>query len=211
MSDEQRTEQWYADRLGKLTASRVADMLARTKSGWSTSRANYLAELVLERITGKRADGFVSSAMQRGTDLEGDARIAYEFRTNATIEPVGFVPHPTVPMSGASPDGLIGTDGLVEFKCPNSATHMDTLSAGAVPDKYVLQIQWQLACTGRKWCDFVSFDPRFPEAMTLFIKRLERDDARIAEIENQAVLFLNDVEAQVRILQQRYNPMEKAA
>lgn len=210
MDDLQRTEEWYRQRLGKLTGSRVADMLARTKSGWSTSRANYLAELVLERITGKRADAYVSPAMQRGTDLEESARIAYEFRTNATIEPVGFVDHPTVPMSGASPDGLIGDDGLVEFKCPNSATHMDTLSAGTVPDKYVLQIQWQMACTGRAWCDFVSFDPRFPEAMTLFIQRVERDDKRIAEIENQAVLFLNDVEAQVRLLKQRYE-MEKAA
>lgn len=210
MDDLQRTEEWYRQRLGKLTGSRVADMLARTKSGWSTSRANYLAELVLERITGKRADAYVSPAMQRGTDLEESARIAYEFRTNATIEPVGFVDHPTIPMSGASPDGLIGADGLVEFKCPNSATHMDTLSAGTVPDKYVLQIQWQMACTGRAWCDFVSFDPRFPEAMTLFIQRVERDDKRIAEIENQAVLFLNDVEAQVRLLKQRYE-MEKAA
>jgi putative phage-type endonuclease len=210
MDDLQRTEEWYRQRLGKLTGSRVADMLARTKSGWSTSRANYLAELVLERITGKRADAYVSPAMQRGTDLEESARIAYEFRTNATIEPVGFVDHPTIPMSGASPDGLIGADGLVEFKCPNSATHMDTLSAGTVPDKYVLQIQWQMACTGRAWCDFVSFDPRFPEAMTLFIQRVERDGKRIAEIENQAVLFLNDVEAQVRLLKQRYE-MEKAA
>lgn len=201
---EQRSEEWFAERLGKLTASRVADMMARTKSGYSTSRANYAAELVLERLTGTRVEGFTNAAMQWGADKEPDARAGYEFRTNSTVELVGFVPHPLIPMSGASPDGLVGDDGLVEIKCPIPATHMDTLSADSIADKYVLQMQWQMACTGRQWCDFVSYDPRFPQEMALFIRRVPRDAKRIAEIENEAVLFLNDVEAQVRLLRRRY-------
>lgn len=207
---EQRTEEWIAERLGKLTASRVADMLARTKSGWGAGRANYLAELVLERLTGKPVDSYVSPAMQWGTDNEPAARAAYEYRMDATVELVGFVPHPTIPMSGASPDGFVGEDGLVEFKCPNSATHMETLTEGKVPERYRLQMLWQMACTGRQWADFVSYDPRFPEEMTLFVSRVERDDARIAEIESEAVLFLNDVEAQVRLLRRRYELREAA-
>lgn len=200
----QGSDEWRQERLGKLTGSRIADMLARTKSGWGAGRANYLAELVLERMTGVPLEGFMSSAMQWGTDHEPDARAAYEYRTNATVELVGFVPHPTVPMSGSSPDGLVGDKGLVEFKCPNSATHIETLTVGQVPDKYVLQMQWQMACTGREWCDFCSFDPRFPEEMVMFVQRVERDRARIAEIENEAVLFLNEVDAQVRLLRRKY-------
>jgi putative phage-type endonuclease len=210
MTDLQRTDAWYAERRGKLTASRVADMLACTKSGWGASRANYMAELVLERLTGATTDSYVNAAMQWGIDHEDDARAGYEFRSNATVELVGFVPHPTIPMSGASPDGLVGTDGLVEIKCPSPATHMETLSEGDVPEKYRLQMQWQMACTGRQWCDFVSFDPRFPEEMALFIRRVERDSKRIAEIEEQAVLFLNDIEAQVRLLRNRYALAEAA-
>jgi len=207
---EQRSAEWHQERLGNLTASRVADMLTRTKTGWGASRGNYLAELVLERLTGVPTEGFSSAAMQWGTDHEPDARAAYEYRTNATVELVGFVPHPVIPMSGASPDGLVGDNGLVEFKCPNSATHMETLTAGAVPEKYRLQMQWQMACTGRDWCDFVSFDPRFPEEMVMFITRVDRASAKITEIENEAVLFLNEVEAQVRLLRQRYE-MKTAA
>lgn len=201
----QGSEEWHAERLGKLTASRVADMLARTKSGWGASRGNYLAELVLERLTGTRTEGYMNAAMAWGTEHEPDARAGYEFRTNATVELVGFVPHPSIPMSGASPDGLVGEDGLVEFKCPSPATHMETLTEGAVPEKYRLQMLWQMACTGRKWCDFVSFDPRFPEEMVMFISRVERDEEKIKEIEHEAVLFLNDVDAQVRLLRRRYD------
>lgn len=201
---EQGGEEWIAARLGKVTASRIADMLARTKSGWSTSRANYAAELVTERLTGIQTDSFKSAAMQWGTDVEPVAKVAYEFVRDAAVEPVGFIDHATIPMAGASPDGLVSDDGLVEVKCPLTATHIATLLDGKVPSRYVLQMQWQMACTGRAWCDFVSFDPRLPEEMRLFVHRVPRDDAKIAEVENEVVLFLNEVDATVRALTKRY-------
>lgn len=212
MSDfiEQGSEAWHQLRLGKVTASRIADMLARTKSGWSTSRANYASELVIERLTGSPTEGFKSAAMQWGTDTEPRAREAYEFRSDAVIEPASFVDHPVIPMSGASPDGLVGADGLVEVKCPLTATHIETLLEGKVPGRYVLQMQWQMACTGRQWCDFVSFDPRMPEWSALFIERVARDQAKIDEIENEVVLFLNEVEATVRAVRNRYEPRAAA-
>lgn len=201
---EQGSEAWIEARLGKVTASRIADMLARTKSGWSTSRANYAAELVTERLTGMQAESFKSAAMQWGTDVEPRARVAYEFWRETVVAPVGFVDHPTIQMAGASPDGTVGEDGLLEIKCPLTATHIETLLEGKVPSRYVLQMQWQMACTGRQWCDFVSFDPRMPENMSLFVQRVERDQDKIAEVENEVVLFLNDVEATVRALRKRY-------
>lgn len=208
---EQGSPEWMAQRLGKLTASRVSDMMARTKSGWGASRANYAAQLVAERLTGVSPESFTNAAMQWGTEHEPLARAAYEFRTDATVVLAGFVEHPTVPMSGASPDGFVGDDGMVEIKCPNTATHIDTLLSGTIPDKYVMQMTWQMACTGRQWCDFVSFDPRLPENMSLFVKRLARNGEEIEKLENEALLFLNDVEATVRALRQRYGDERLAA
>mgnify|MGYP003557979745 FL=1 len=201
----QGSEEWHTARLGRVTASRVADVIARTKSGPSASRANYMAELVAERLTGTRAEGFTSPAMQWGTEQEPEARLAYEFRTDATVEQVGFILHPTIDMAGASPDGLVLTDGLVEIKCPNTATHIETLLTGSIPGKYVTQIEWQMACTGRAWCDFASFDPRLPEEMRLFVKRFARDDARIAEMEEQVREFLFELDTTVRRLSERYS------
>lgn len=202
---DQGSEAWVAIRLGKVTASRVADVIARTKTGPSASRANYLAELVAERLTGARGETFSSAAMQWGTDNEAEARLAYEFRTDASVEQVGFIPHPRIEMSGASPDGLVGADGLVEIKCPNTATHIETLLTGAIPGKYETQMLWQMACTGRAWCDFASFDPRLPEEMRLFVKRFARDDARIAEMEEAVREFLFELDTTVRRLSERYS------
>lgn len=208
---EQGGEEWVAARLGKVTASRIADMLARTKSGWAASRANYAAELVTERLTGIQTDSFKSAAMQWGTDVEPAAKVAYEFWREAVVDQVGFIDHPTIPMAGASPDGTVGADGLVEVKCPLTATHIATLLDAKVPSRYVLQMQWQMACTGRAWCDFVSFDPRLPEEMRLFVQRVHRDDDKIAEVENEVVLFLNEVDATVRALTKRYGGERAAA
>ena len=201
----QGSEEWHTARLGRVTASRVADVIARTKSGPSASRANYMAELVAERLTGARGETFTNAAMQWGTDNEAEARMAYEFRTDATVEQVGFILHPTIDMAGASPDGLVLTDGLVEIKCPNTATHIETLLTGSIPGKYVTQIEWQMACTGRSWCDFASFDPRLPEEMRLFVKRFDRDDKRIAEMEEQVREFLFELDTTVRRLSERYS------
>jgi putative phage-type endonuclease len=202
----QRTPEWQQIRLGKVTASRIADVCARTKSGYGASRKNYLAELVAERLTGVKSEGFTNAAMQWGTDMEPEARIAYEFYRDAAVAEVGFVPHPSIGDTGASPDGLVGIDGLVEIKAPNTATHIDTLLSGVIPEKYILQMLWQLACTGRAYCDFVSFDPRLPEPMRLFVKRIERDHARIAELETEVVAFLTEVRETVDALRRKYDP-----
>ena len=170
---EQRTEAWFLSRLGKVTASRVADVIAKTKSGPSASRENYATQLVLERLTNSVGEAYSNAAMQWGTDQEPNARNVYELKMSTFVKEVGFIDHPTIDMSGASPDGFVGEDGLVEIKCPNSSTHIDTLVSQKVPAKYLPQMQWQMACTGRKWCDFVSFDPRMPENLQLFVKRIE--------------------------------------
>lgn len=212
MSDfpEQGSDAWRQQRLGRVTASRISDLLARTKSGWSASRANYMAELITERLTQVPAESFTNAAMQWGIDKEPEARSAYEFMTNATVESAGFVPHPSITMAGASPDGYVGTDGLVEIKCPNTATHMETLLGASVPEKYVLQILWQLSCTGRKWCDFVSFDPRMPANMALFVQRVSRDEARIREIESEVAIFLAALDAKLKALNERFGIAEAA-
>ncbi len=201
---EQGTDAWLALRCGKATASRIADIVAKTKSGPSASRTNYLAQLVAERLTGVVADGFTNDAMKWGTEKEPDARAAYEFYKGVAVCPVGFVQHPTIDMSGASPDGLVGDDGLIEIKCPNTATAIETLLGGSVPGKYVTQMQFQMTCTGRAWCDFVSFDPRLPEDMRLFVKRVNRDDDVIAELEAEVRKFLAEVSATVCKLKKLY-------
>lgn len=201
----QGSDEWKQLRLGKVTASRVADVIAKTKSGWGASRFNYAAELIAERLTGVNAEGFTNAAMQWGTDQEPSARMAYEFMQDVTVEQIAFVAHPSISDAGASPDGLVGESGLVEIKCPNTATHIDTLIKQEIPAKYITQMMWQMACTGRKWCDFVSYDPRLPESMQLFVKRIERDDKLIAELESEVIVFLDtEVSNKVAALRQLY-------
>jgi putative phage-type endonuclease len=197
MSDDQRTEEWFAQRLGKVTASKVADLMAKTKSGYSTSRDNYMAQLVVERITNTKADSFSNAAMEWGTTQEPFARAAYESLIGTMVEEIGFVQHPTIHWAGASPDGLVDDDGLVEIKCPNTATMIDTLLTGKVPQKYYIQMQMQMACTQRAWCDYAVFDPRMPAKAQLFVKRVPRDDAFIAEMEAEIINFLVEVDVQV--------------
>jgi len=206
----QGSPEWFAARLGRVTASRVADVIARTKSGWGASRANYAAQLVAERLTKTVAETFTNDAMRWGTEQEPFARAAYEFYRDADVTEVGFVEHPRIAMSGASPDGLVGADGLVEIKAPNTATHIETLLGGAAPAKYLCQVQWQMACTGRPWCDFVSFDPRLPAEMRLFVRRVERDAARINELEDAVAAFLAEVDATVAELTRIYQQKEAA-
>jgi putative phage-type endonuclease len=201
---EQRDEEWFNIRLGKVTASRIADVTAKTKTGWGAGRANYKAQLVAERLTGQRQDSFTNAAMQWGVDTEEAARVAYAFLEGQKVFEEAFVIHPAIADAGASPDGLVGDNGLVEIKCPNTATHIETLKGGTIPAKYIGQMQWQMACTGRDWCDFASFDPRLPEEMQLFVKRLHRDDATIAELEAYVRDFLDEVDADVAELTRLY-------
>lgn len=207
---EQRSPEWFAARLGKATASKIADIMAKTKSGYSATRGNYAAQLITERLTGNVAESFTNAAMQWGTETEPRARAAYEFLHGVTVEETGFVDHPKLAMSGASPDGLIGADGLIEIKCPNSATHLATLEGAKIDRKYLLQMQWQMACCERLWCDFASYDPRVPLPMQLHVQRIERDNELIAEIESEVGTFLTEIEERVENLRARYLEKEAA-
>jgi putative phage-type endonuclease len=200
----QGSDEWKALRLGKVTASRVADVVAKTKSGYGASRANYMAQLIAERLTGVAAETYTNAAMQHGTETEPEARAAYEFYQGVTVQEVAFVTHPSINQAGASPDGLIGEDGLVEIKCPNTATHLETLLGQAVLAKYETQMQFQMACTGRAYCDFVSYDPRMPENMRLFIRRVNRDDRRIKELEDEVAGFLLEIAVKLSQLSTLY-------
>jgi putative phage-type endonuclease len=198
---EQRSNEWFALRLGKVTASRVADLMAKTKTGYSATRENYMAQLVVERISNSQAESFTNAAMQWGTDQEPYARAEYEATQGAMVEECGFVSHPTIEMAGASPDGLVGDDGLIEIKCPNTATMIDVLLTGVVASKYNTQMQFQMACTGRQWCDYVVFDPRMPAKAQMFIKRVARDEAFIEEMEAEVTKFLSEVAEKVAKIQ----------
>ena len=197
---EQRTDEWFAARLGKVTASRVADVVAKTKSGPAASRANYMADLVVERLTGQKASSFTNAAMEWGTEQEPNAKAAYAAKTGILVEDVGFIDHPTVAMSGASPDGL-AEDGLVEIKCPNTATHLEYIFDGKPPQKYVTQMQWQMACAGKPWCDFVSYDPRLPERLQLMVVRVPRDDGYIKMLEQEVTAFLRELDDKLNKLE----------
>ena len=196
----QRSPEWFAARCGSLGASQLADALAKTKSGWGASRANLRAKLVVERLTGQQEESFTSAAMQWGVDKEEEARIAYSFLTGRNVVEVGLYKHPTIIGSHASPDGLVDDDGCLEIKCPNSATHIETLKSNQVAHKYLLQMQWQMACADRQWCDFVSFDPRMPDHLMLYVQRVERDNDMLAILEAEVSTFLSEVEADVKKL-----------
>ena len=194
---EQGTQEWFQDRCGKVTASRVADVVAKTKSGYSASRDNYLAQLVCERMVGAPAESFTNAAMQWGTEQEPFARAAYEAKKDVLVDQVGFIHHPKIEGAGASPDGLVGLFGLVEFKAPQTNTHIQTLLDQKVPERYNIQMQWQMACTQRQWCDFVSFDPRMAEGLQLFIKRVEFDPVLVASLEKEVIFFLEELEEKI--------------
>lgn len=199
----QGSEEWFAARCGKVTASKIADLMAKTAKGWGASRANYMAQLIAERLTGNPGDSFTSAAMQWGVDFEPFARAAYEYYTDTSVELVGFVDHPVIELAGASPDGRIENKGLLEIKCPITATHINTLLTEKIQNKYNLQMQWQMACEQRDWCDFVSFDPRMPEDMKLFIKRIYRDEEKIEEITDNVVIFQKELDAKIIQLQKK--------
>jgi putative phage-type endonuclease len=199
---EQRTDEWFQQRLGKVTASRISDVIAKTKTGVSTSRQNYLIQLVSERITGKKGDSFVNQAMLDGIERESAARELYMRTRGVSVTEVGFFDHPIIKNSGASPDGAVNAEedgkyaGLIEIKCPIETTHTNTLMSKSVPSKYMPQIQWQMASVSPnvKWVDFISYNPNFPDTMQLFVARVDRDDAYIAELEAEVIKFLDEVD-----------------
>lgn len=189
--NEQGTPEWHKDRLGKVTASRIADvMMAKTTAGYQ----NYRAQLLCERLTGEPTETFTSAAMQHGTETEPRARAFYSMEAGLEVTEAGFVDHATIKMCGASPDGFVGERGLVEFKCPQPAQHILTLTGSAIDRKYKLQMQWQMECTGREWCDFVSFCPMLPDELQIFVHRLHASDETQDEIRDAVQTFLSDLD-----------------
>jgi putative phage-type endonuclease len=207
----QRTPGWMAERCGKVTASRLGDLVARTKTGYSASRASYMTQLLAERLSGSAAPTPLSGPMRWGVEYEAEAKAAYSFVLDFDVAECGFVDHPTIGLAGASPDGLIGEEGLVEIKCPTSVTHVETWGEGRAPAKHLPQIQWQLACTGRLWCDFVSYDPRMPPNLRLFIVRVMRDPEEIARLEEEVVRFLAELDQKLLALTGAPDLLEAAA
>jgi putative phage-type endonuclease len=198
---EQGTEEWHKQRLGKVTASNLHKVLAKTKTGYGADRGHYMTQLVLERVTGSKAESYTNASMQWGIDQEPFARAAYEASRGVLVDEVGFIPHPTIEMAGASPDGLVGDDGMVEIKCPDSKTALECwLSATPVEGKYYAQMQWQMRCADRSWCDYVVFDPRMPTKVQLFIYRVNRDDAWLKVAEEEVIKFLAELDAKVKSL-----------
>ena len=200
---QQGTDEWHQLRLGKVTASRVADILAKTKTGASASRQNYLIELALQRATKVIEPSYTNSAMEWGTATEPQARVAYEVASHNFVDQIAFVDHPTIEWFGCSPDGLVGDEGLIEIKCPNSATHWEYYKSKEPPKKYWIQMQAQMAVTGRKWCDFVSFDPRMPERSQLLIVNVPRDSEFILFMEAEIKQFLNEVQTEVTLMENK--------
>ena len=194
MEINQGTPEWHQMRLGKVTASKVADVMAKIKTGESAARKNYRAQLVAERLSQTPTETFTNAAMAWGSEQEEHARDLYQFLTDIPVSQIAFVDHPTIRMAGCSPDGLVGLDGLVEIKAPSTATHIDYLLAGNAPAQYIPQMQFQMACTGRKWCDFFSFDPRLPDNLQYFLTRVNRDDAYIKTMETEIITFLAEVD-----------------
>jgi putative phage-type endonuclease len=202
---EQRSPEWYAARLGKWTGSRVADATAMLRGGgWGASRERYMGELIAERLTGVPMKNHVTPEMQWGIDQEADAKAAYMAHNFCIIQDVGFIEHPRIPMSGTSPDGLIDDDGQVEIKCPLTSTHLDTLLGETFPERYFKQVQWGMAVTGRRWCDWVSFDPRMPPRMQLYVLRVNRDDAIIGVLEKHCIQFLKELADKIAELEIKY-------
>ena len=202
----QRSAEWYAARCGSLGASDIADALARTRTGWSVSRGHVMNRIIIERLTGKTVQTYATWAMREGIEREPEARLAYMFHVDVDVGDAWVYPHPSISGAHASPDGFVGKDGLVQIKCPQHPAHLDLLEGGATPPGYIMQVQWEMACTGRSWSDFVSYQPDFPPSMQLIVRRIERDDQHIGELEAQVRVFLEETEARLQALLTAYEP-----
>jgi YqaJ-like recombinase protein len=202
----QRSAEWYAARCGSLGASDIGDALARTKTGWSVSRGHVMDRIIIERLTGKTVHGYATWAMREGIEREPEARLAYMFHVDVDVADAWVYPHPSISGAHASPDGFVGDDGLVQLKCPQHAAHLDLLLGAAISPDYGMQMQWELACTGRGWCDFVSYQPDFPASMQLIVRRIQRDDQHIGELEAQVRVFLEETQSRLQALLTAYEP-----
>lgn len=205
---EQGSPEWFKQRYGNASASRIKDVIAKTKSGYSASRENYLTELVLERF-GVFSEPYTSKAMEWGNEQEPFARATHEIEQGIIVQECGYILHPTIAKSGASPDGLIGNDGVLEIKCPDTKTHFEYLLSEKPPAQYIPQMAWQMACTGRQWADFVSYDPRAPEGLQYFYVRYNRDNEYIDMLEKEVITFLDEVDKRFNQLKEKLNGKRK--
>jgi hypothetical protein len=206
MSAEQGSAAWLYERCGFVTASRFRDVIGKgSKGAYLAGRATYMWEVVIERLTGQPADHFTSSAMLHGAETEPLARMAYEAHAGAFVDEVGFIKHPTIAMCGGSPDGTVEDDGGIEIKCPfNSAVHLQTILNG-MPAEHMAQVQGVMWITDAEWCDFISFDPRMPDDLKLYVQRIERDDEFISLLEAEILVFDGEVTALVEKLRENRN------
>lgn len=191
----QGSDGWLYDRLGHMTSSGAIDAISMLKNGnESVARKKYKVQVVTERLTGIPRDSYLDRLriIKWGKEQEENARLAYEFVTGNKVEEVGFIKHHSIDNLGASPDGLILSDGLVEFKCPESTTHIDYILTGKVPEEYIPQMLDQLLVTERDWCDFVSYDPRLDINNRIFIVRFQPTTQEIMDFESKAKEFLNE-------------------
>lgn len=195
----QGTDEWFRARLGNVTPSRLIDIMPGPR-GYRASRNNYIAEKVCERLTGEIPESFTSKAMEWGTNTEPLARAAYEAHTGVMVTEVGYLPHPTIDHFGGSPDALVGDDGLIEIKCPNTATHIDTLINGTVKPDYMWQMYGYMIITDRLWCDFVSYDPRMPDKHSLYISRFERNNENVELILAEVQKTLDEIDNMLEVL-----------
>ena len=200
---EQGTEAWLEIRRGKVTASKMKDVMAKGRGKEpSKTRQKYMTQLLVERLTGQSEDFYVNAAMEWGTEHEPQARLVYEFLHDVEVKQIAFADHPTVEMFGASPDGLIGDDGGLEIKCPLSSTHIEWMLADEVPVEHVKQMMTCMAVTGRKWWDFMSYDPRMPQHLQTFVKRLDRDEQMVVKIEDATQKFNAELSERIEQLNQ---------
>lgn len=198
---DQGSDEWHAARLGKITASKISDVMMKpTTAGYN----NYMSQLICERLTGTPTETFISDAMKHGTETEPQARAMYELETGTEVKEVGFIDHPTIDGTGASPDGLCGDDGLVEIKCPQPTKHIKNLTGGSIDKGYMLQMQWQMECAGRKWCDFVSFNPSLPETMQMHITRVDFDPLLVVDIKKAVSDFTSAMNEKIEKLIAKY-------
>jgi putative phage-type endonuclease len=201
----QGSDEWRQARCGSVGASDAPSVVRKIKSGgWSADRANLMADKLLERLTGVPVEPYKSPAMLRGAALEEEARLRYALQKNVKVEEVFLFPHPRIKGAHASPDGYVSTGGLVEIKCPLAAQHLDTILSQTIGNDHIVQMTWQLSCTGKPWCDYVSYNPDFPPAMQLWVKRVERDEARIRELEGEIAAFLRELEQKLDRLERAY-------
>lgn len=197
---EQGSDRWKQLRCGQITASRAKDVIAMTKKGEAANRRDYRTEILVERLTGVPVEQYVSKEMLWGKQQEPFARSAYEIYAAVFVDQVGFVVHANIPFFGCSPDGLVGDDGMIQIKCGNRTTHLAWMQSGVVPIEHIPQMLAELAVTGRKWIDFVSYHPEFPEHLQLFVRRFARNEKLIAGMESEVVHFHQECESVLQSL-----------